>query len=62
MSWATKSSSRVFMPMRPVPPRALLAVGGDGGALEVGGVGDGDGDLLVCDEVFEAGARRLRRG
>ena len=32
---------------------ALLAVGGDGGALEVAGVGDGDGDLLVGDEVFE---------
>ena len=32
----------------------LLAVGGDGRALEVGGVGDGDGDLLVGDEVFEA--------
>jgi len=32
----------------------LLAVDGDGGALEVAGVGDGDGDLLVHDEVFEA--------
>ena len=32
----------------------LLAVGGDGRALEVAGVGDGDGDLLVHDEVFEA--------
>ena len=32
---------------------ALLAVGGDGRALEVAGVGDGDGDLLVGDEVFE---------
>ncbi len=32
---------------------ALLAVDGDGGALEVAGVGDGDGDLLVGDEVFE---------
>ncbi len=32
---------------------ALLAVGGDGGSLEVAGVGDGDGDLLVGDEVFE---------
>ena len=31
----------------------LLAVGGDGRALEVAGVGDGDGDLLVGDEVFE---------
>ena len=33
---------------------ALLAVDGDGRALEVAGVGDGDGDLLVGDEVFEA--------
>ena len=32
----------------------LLAVDGDGRALEVAGVGDGDGDLLVGDEVFEA--------
>ena len=32
---------------------ALLAVGADGGALEVAGVRDGDGDLLVGDEVFE---------
>ena len=32
---------------------ALLAVDGDGRALEVAGVGDGDGDLLVGDEVFE---------
>jgi hypothetical protein len=32
---------------------ALLAVGGDRRALEVAGVGDGDGDLLVGDEVFE---------
>ena len=31
----------------------LLAVDGDGGAFEVAGVGDGDGDLLVGDEVFE---------
>ena len=31
----------------------LLAVGGDGRALEVAGVRDGDGDLLVGDEVFE---------
>ena len=31
----------------------LLAVDGDGRALEVAGVGDGDGDLLVGDEVFE---------
>ncbi len=31
----------------------LLAVDGDGGALEVAGVGDGYGDLLVGDEVFE---------
>ena len=33
---------------------ALLAIDGDGRALEVAGVGDGDGDLLVCDEVFQA--------
>ena len=39
--------------MRPVPPRRLLPVGGEGRALEVAGVGDGDGDLLVGDEVFE---------
>ena len=32
----------------------LLAVDGDGRALEVAGVGDGDGDLLVGDEVFQA--------
>ncbi len=32
---------------------ALLSIGGDGRALEVAGVGDGDGDLLVGDEVFE---------
>ena len=31
----------------------LLAVGGDGGALEVAGMGDSDGDLFVGDEVFE---------
>ena len=31
----------------------LLAVDGDGRALEVAGVGDGDGNLLVGDEVFE---------
>ena len=32
---------------------ALLAVGGDRRALHVAGVADGDGDLLVGDEVFE---------
>ena len=32
---------------------ALLAVDGDGGALEVALVRDGDGDLLVGDEVFK---------
>ncbi len=32
---------------------ALLAIDGDGRALEVALVGDGDGDLLVGDEVFE---------
>ncbi len=53
MSCETKSSSRVFMPRRPGATAPLLAVGGDGGALEVAGVGDGDGDLLVGDEVFE---------
>ncbi len=31
----------------------LLAIDGDGRALEVAGIGDGDGDLLVGDEVFE---------
>ena len=31
----------------------LLAVDGDGRALEVAGVGDGDGYLLIGDEVFE---------
>ena len=32
---------------------ALHAVGGDGRALHVAGVADGDGDLLVGDEIFE---------
>ncbi len=31
----------------------LLAVGGDGGALHVAGVGHGDRRLLVYDKVFE---------
>ncbi len=31
----------------------LLAVDGDGRALEVARVGDGDGNLLVLDEVFK---------
>ena len=32
---------------------ALHAVGGDGRALHVAGVADGDGNLLVGDEIFE---------
>jgi hypothetical protein len=32
---------------------ALHAVGGDGRALHVAGVAEGDGDLLVGDEIFE---------
>ena len=32
---------------------ALLAIDGDGRALEVALMADGDGDLLVGDEVFE---------
>ena len=39
--------------MRPGAAAALLAVDGDGRALEVALVADGDGDLLVGDEVFE---------
>jgi hypothetical protein len=31
----------------------LLTVDGDGRALEIAGIGDGDGDLLVGDKVFE---------
>ncbi len=31
----------------------LLSIRGDGRALEVAGIGDGDGDLLVGDEIFE---------
>ena len=32
---------------------ALLAIGGDGRALQVAGVADGDRDLLVGDQVFQ---------
>ena len=32
----------------------LAAVGVDGGALQVAAVGDGDGDVLHCHQVFEA--------
>ena len=38
----------------------LHAVGGDGRALEVAGMADRDGHLLVGNEVFEHGFRRLR--
>src|SRR6185437_9876707 len=32
---------------------ALLAIGGDGGALEIAGVADGDRHLLIGDQVFQ---------
>jgi hypothetical protein len=41
------------MPVRPVPSAALHAVGGDRRALHVAGVAEGDGDLLIGDQVFE---------
>ncbi len=39
--------------MRPCAAAALRAVGGDGRALQVAGVRDGDRHLLVDDQVFE---------
>ncbi len=50
---STKSSSLVFMPTRPRPPRRLRAVRRDWRALDVAGVRDGDDDVLVGDGVLE---------
>ena len=61
MSCETKSSSRVFMPMRPGAAAALLAIDGDGRALEVALMADRDGDLLVGDQVFELQLGGFRR-
>ncbi len=52
MSWATKSSSGLHAHAAGAAA-ALLAIDGDGRALEVALVGDGDGHLLVGDEVFK---------
>jgi len=35
------------MPVRPVPPRALLAIDGDRRALQIALVADRDGNLFV---------------
>jgi hypothetical protein len=59
MSCETKSSSRVFMPMRPGAAAALLAVDGDGRALQVALVAHRHGNLLVGDQVFELQLRAL---
>ena len=53
MSCGTKSSSRVRHAEAAGAAATLLAVGGDGRALEVAGMRNGDGDLFVGDEVFE---------
>ena len=53
MSCATKSSSRVFIAKPPGASTTLLAVGGDGRALEVAGVRDRDRNLFIRNEIFE---------
>jgi len=50
---STKSSSRVFHARAARASAALHAVGGDGRALHVAGVAEGDGDLFVGDQIFE---------
>ena len=39
--------------MRPVPTATLLAIGGDGRALQISRVRNSDSNLLVGDQVFE---------